>query len=210
MREFDCAQLEAVLNEGEAEDVAAARAHAAQCESCRREVEAWDQVAAWATGRRQNWASPGLWPRIREGMTARTARPWAGWQAWLAAAAMLVLTVSAVWLVRRPVRQEQASREFLTQQALSEAEASRSAYVHSIERLAELAAPVLKDDKRAAMPVYREKLQLLDQAIAEVRHAAAENPLNAQVQAELASLYDEKLKTLREVLKYADSENPGV
>lgn len=53
------------------------------------------------------------------------------------------------------------------------------------------------------MAAYRDKLQLLDQAIAETRAAAAGNRLNAQVQNQLAALLHEKQRTLKEVLNYA-------
>ncbi len=93
-------------------------------------------------------------------------------------------------------------RQFLTERALREVEASEAAYIKSIDNLSRLAQPGL-DDRSPLMAAYREKLVVLDSAISEIRDAAEGNRLNAYLRAELVSLYQEKQKTLKEVLRHA-------
>ena len=57
------------------------------------------------------------------------------------------------------------------------------------------------------MASYREKLTLLDAAIADLRENRAHNMLNANLNTELLSLYQEKQKTLHEVIQYASQSN---
>jgi hypothetical protein len=210
MHDIDCAQFQTALDNASPGDLVLARRHAEHCVSCRRELEAWDQVAHWAAARRQQWDSPELWPRVESKLKQEPARPklrfFPSPRVWAAIAALLLVALPALWYVRRGPGQTGVSKDFLTAQALQEVEASRSAYVQSIDKLNQLAQPALNDDRLQAMAAYRDKLLLLDKAIAETRAAAAGNRLNAQVQNQLAALLDEKQRTLREVLNYAGSK----
>ncbi|MBI5084769.1 MAG: hypothetical protein HZB13_09255 [Acidobacteria bacterium] len=201
MREFECGDLEAVLREGDAAELADARRHARDCDRCRKELEVLDLIAEWARGRRAEWDSPGLWERIE-----RKLKPRVEWR-WLAVAALVLFAAPVVWLALRPAGKQGGDREFLTSQALEEIESNRASYAKSIERLEAVAEPVLKSERLPVMASYREKLLLLDQAIAEARLAAGQNGLNVQVQTQLAQLYDEKQRTLREVISYADAKH---
>ncbi len=207
MHDIDCAQFQTALDNASPEDLVLARRHAAQCDICRRELEAWDQVAQWAAARRGQWDSPELWPRVESGLRPEPASPklrfFPSPRVWAAIAALLLLALPVLWYVRRGPAQPGLSNDFLTAQALQDVEASRSAYVQSIEKLSQLAQPALNNDNLQAMAAYRDKLLLLDQAIAETRAAAAGNRLNAQVQNQLAALLHEKQRTLKEVLNYA-------
>jgi hypothetical protein len=51
------------------------------------------------------------------------------------------------------------------------------------------------------MMSYREKLLLLDSAIAECRAQIERNRFNARLRQELLSLYQEKQRTLQQVMK---------
>lgn len=205
----DCARFLAALDGGLPADHSELRAHATQCASCRAELEASEQVAHWAAARRQAWESPALWPSIESALRAGPARPRIHFlptpRAWAAIAALLVLTVPMVWYARLHHSRPIVSDDFLTAQTLQQVESARAAYVQSIEQLNKLAKPALNNDNLRAMAAYRDKLQLLDKAIAETRAAAAGNRLNAQVQAQLAALLQDKQNTLQEVLKYANS-----
>ncbi|WP_321476964.1 hypothetical protein [uncultured Paludibaculum sp.] len=210
MNPYDCAQFQAALDEASPEALAQARLHAQECDSCRRELEAWDQVAQWAAGRHREWASPDLWPRVestlrREPVQRRRLFILPS-RAWAAIAALLLVALPVGWYVQQSQSREPLSGDFLTSQTLQQVEASRSAYLQSIDKLNKLAQPALNNDDLQAMPAYRDKLLLLDKAISETRAAAAGNRLNAQVQGQLASLLQEKQRTLQEVLSYANSK----
>jgi hypothetical protein len=51
------------------------------------------------------------------------------------------------------------------------------------------------------MASYREKLLVLDSAIADLRVQAGENPSNAHLRYQLLAMYQEKQQTLRDVLE---------
>jgi uncharacterized protein involved in exopolysaccharide biosynthesis len=79
--------------------------------------------------------------------------------------------------------------------------------VQSIDNLAKLAEPMLDQSSSPLMANYREKLTVLDAAIADIRDNLERNRLNARLNAELASLYHEKQQTLQEVLRYGTQSN---
>ena len=66
-----------------------------------------------------------------------------------------------------------------------------------------MAGPGLEQSASPVAAAYREKLTLLDAAIAEARSAAGEDRYNAYLRGELAALYSEKRKTLQEWMEYA-------
>lgn len=213
---FDCTQLEDALREDDPLSMAAARAHAETCEACRTQLRSWDELSIAARDLHHEWDSPGLWNRIDASLPARRSRfqvmnpAHVDWRILLSAAAVLLLTISSLWLLLRPAAPRPgmaASRQFLTEQALKEAEVSEAAYVRSIDNLARLAEPVLDQSPSPLMANYREKLTVLDAAIADLKENLEHNRLNARLSTELVSLYHEKQLTLQEVLNHATQSN---
>ena len=92
------------------------------------------------------------------------------------------------------------NRDFLTEQALKEVERKENAYRQSIDKLSQLAEPKLQSAASAVAVNYREKLVMLDSAIAETRANLDQNRFNVRLQTELANLYREKQDTLKELL----------
>ena len=76
-----------------------------------------------------------------------------------------------------------------------------TAYVQAIDKLAADAKPQLDKPETPLMANYREKLQVLDSAIDDLRAQAGENPSNAHLRYQLLAMYQEKQKTLEEVLE---------
>ena len=94
----------------------------------------------------------------------------------------------------------------LTDVALDDVERSEVEYVRSIENLSKLAQPRL--DAPEATPLllsYREKLFLLDNAIAELNGEIRLNRYNTHLRRQLLGMYAEKQRTLRDVMKGATS-----
>ncbi|HEY6547379.1 MAG TPA: hypothetical protein VI589_05720 [Vicinamibacteria bacterium] len=211
-----CADLEAALRAEDPELVAAFGRHAATCAACRGEWELWRGIEAAAPSLRKEWPSPGLEQRIRAGLreelrSARTKhfRP-ALWLP-LAAAACLVLALAARLLLppegaARTKVAEVAEKSLLTEQALAEVEKAEAAYVAAIEALAKVAEGRLAEPVSPVFANYREKLLLLDSAIAECRAQADGNRFNAHLRLELLSIYQEKQRTLESLLR----EDPHV
>ena len=192
---FQCSDLERALRTPEL--APEMRAHAAECEACGRQLHLWNEISRVAPELHTEWESPFLWQRIRSALAAEapSRRPRANWH-WILAAAAVALF--AVWLARP--WQSGRPRDLLTDAALQEVQQTEAAYAHSIDRLSALAVSGLQQSPSPLAAAYREKLVLLDSAIADLKANAENNRYNAYLQAELASLYRDKQKTLQDWL----------
>lgn len=179
-----------------------ARAHAQQCEPCREQLSLWEEISRVAPQLHEEWDTESLWPRIHRSLTAERlprSRPlllqWA-----VAVAAMVTL---AVVLLAPRQGERPARRDLLTDAALSEVQRAEADYARSIDRLAAMAVPAIRQSASPIAAAYREKLTLLDSAITDVKSNVEQNRYNAYLRTELASMYGEKQKTLREWMEYA-------
>ena len=167
-------------------------------------MQDWEQEAR---NLHKEWDSPDLWPRIADRLEAEQGRSHRGRIHWTwAVAAMLAVGIGVgAWMGTRPahVPFTAAAPKLLTDQALDELEANEAKYLESIEKLASLAGPSIQAPPSPLVAAYRERLTLLDNAIAELREEAESNPLNAHLRLQLATLYREKQETLQEVLNHA-------
>ena len=84
-----------------------------------------------------------------------------------------------------------------------EVQLAESAYARSIEKLSAVAGESLQKSPTPLADAYREKLVLLDSAIADLKANVEHNRYNVYLQTQLASLYREKQKTLQEWLENA-------
>lgn len=169
-----------------------------------------EEIAEAARGLHREWDSPDLWPRIQAALAAEAARAARrravrvrAWLSLAAAAAVLVLGVSVLLRTRAPEPglPAPAERRLLSDNALREVERAESEYVRSIEELSRVAEPKVDEAGSPLMMSYREKLLLLDSAIAECRARIDRNRFNARLRRELLSLYQEKQRTLQQVMK---------
>ena len=198
---IQCSDLERALQTPEL--MPDARKHAETCEKCRRELFLWNEISRVAPQLLEEWESPELWPRIRTALAsepvkkARVLRwPWT-FAAVAAAAAMVAVLILQPWHGRHP-----QSRDFLTDDALQDVQQAEAAYVRSIDKLAAIATPGLEKSPSPLAAAYREKLVVLDSAIADLKTNIESNRYNTYLQTELASLYREKQKTLQEWLEH--------
>ena len=217
---FTCTDLDEALRSEEPAALEAARVHAETCAACCESLAVWGEIAAAAPGLRQSWESPDLWPRIHQSLAEESQRRavsegpgwrgwWGrgGWGAWrrghaAAAAAGLAAVVATALILRAPAPSpEDPQRRLLTERALRAVETSEADYVASIEHLAEVAAPLLESPGTPVLASYREKLQILDAAIADCRAEIDRNRFNAHLRRELLSIYQEKQRTLRALLE---------
>jgi hypothetical protein len=215
-----CEQLDGILERQDAAELAALEGHAQQCAACALQLRLEREISAAAPALHRQWASPGLWPRIAHALEQERRRsevlafPQAPRRLAAAAAVLLAITVPATWLAWKqggPVGQRGAgepramviepSRRLLTEQSLREVQIAEAAYLRSIDRLAELAAPKFQHVDSALVTNYREKLLVLDSAIAEIRAQAERNQLNAHLRRELLAAYQAKQRTLQDLLR---------
>jgi hypothetical protein len=218
----NCMEFEKLLSEGISELPSSVTAHVRECPACAKEWETWQEIAEAAPALRKQWESPELWPRILQSLEAEAEK--AGrrrrWHAgpfhllspqWQVATAALILVLSGLggWMMLRPSQPAsvEEERRLLTEQALDEIERSEGAYLKSIDKLSQLAAPKVRDPESAILSSYREKLLLIDSAIGELRNQVERNRFNAHLRQELLLIYQEKQQTLEEILKDEAHEN---
>ncbi len=198
---FQCNDLERALRSPEL--MPDARAHAETCERCRQELYLWSEISRVAPQLHQEWESPGLWTRIEAEMAAagRTRKVIPIWR-WAAAAAAVIFMAAVLLQPWKPVRRPQ-NRDFLTEETLRQVQQAEAAYAQSIDRLSKVAGAGLEQSPTPLAAAYREKLTVLDSAIADLKANIAANRYNVYLQNQLASLYREKQNTLQEWLQNA-------
>ncbi|HYL85736.1 MAG TPA: hypothetical protein VE263_16015 [Candidatus Angelobacter sp.] len=211
----NCKDRERIFEDGTAAEWAALEAHAVSCVECAEEVRAWKALSVAAQELRGDAPSPALWPRIERALAEEATRKaerkrWLsflpgfsmGWQTALAGTAVLVLTISAGWFyTHRSSQPGDADKSLLKSSALKEVESTEGAYEKAIDKLAAEAKPELDTPATPLLASYHEKLQVLDSAINDLRSQAGLNPSNAQLRYQLLAMYQEKQRTLEEVLE---------
>jgi hypothetical protein len=211
-----CKDRDRVFEDGTASEWAALERHAVSCASCAEELRAWKSLSLAAAELRDYTESPALWPRIHQALSEQAAgiqerrERWSwrplfanlslSWQTAAATAFVVVLMVSAAWLVR-PTKPPIQQGSLLKSKALTEVEHAESAYVQAIDKLAAEAKPQLDNPATPLMANYREKLLVLDSAIDDLRAQTGQNPSNAHLRYELLATYQEKQRTLEEILE---------
>jgi hypothetical protein len=212
-----CNDRERIFMDGTPEEWAALEDHSSNCVSCCNEIQAWRNLSLAATELHQEWDSPSLWPRIEQALSqqpAATQNSWwrrftalwnlgsLQWQA--AAAALLLVTITAIsiwFLTARKPDNALANQALLNDSAVSDVERAEAAYERAIDKLDAKARPQLETSSAPLMANYREKLLILDSAIADLKSQAGMNPANGHVRRELLAMYREKQDTLEQILE---------
>jgi hypothetical protein len=218
---IDCNDRDRIFEDGSPADWAALQSHAATCPACAEELRAWNSLSTAAAELRDYTDSPALWPRIHHALVEQASRVahaesrWSwqslrqsfslSWQTAAAAAIVLLLVASAGWLRVRNLSVTKSppphSSDLLRNNALVEVERTQSAYMQAIDKLAGEAKPQLDNPGTPLLANYREKLLILDSAIDDLRAQAGQNPSNAHLRYQLLAMYQEKQRTLEEVLE---------
>jgi hypothetical protein len=201
-----CEHLDNLLFEGDPDSLTLAAEHARGCDPCMQALTAWNEIGAAAKTMPTTWQSDLLWPRIERAIRQQSRRRWHA--VWQIAAALLIVTGIAVvaWRVQR---RSDFDAHILRAGAVAEVERAEQSHAAAIEQLERYAEPKL--DNAAASPLmvsYKEKLILLDDAIAECQSHIDQNRQNAQLRKQLLAIYDEKQRTLRDVLREETHANP--
>ena len=213
-----CSDRERIFEDGTRAEWAALEEHAVSCPLCAGEIRGWKSLSVAAQELREYSDSPSFWPRIERALAEEAARSaqraerkrWLSflpsfspaWQTILAGALVLMLTVSGGWIYfHRPIQKIDNDKSLLRTSALKEVESAESSYERAIDKLAAEAKPQLENPATALLANYHEKLLVLDSAIGELRAQAGLNPSNAQLRYQLLAMYQEKQRTLEEVLE---------
>jgi hypothetical protein len=216
-----CRDLEQALRAEDPELREAFEKHARECVACAAELSQWREIAAAALSLKKSWDSAELWPRIRQRLaeesqhSAAPAATGGSWLRFLPAAAILALfaiSTAGLWVFRNSGGRDPLTSHWqttkaplLTEKAVDEVEAAEKTYLDSIDNLSRLAGPRLAGASSPLMVNYREKLDVLDSAIAELKSSIDQNRFNTHLRRELLAVYKEKQRTLQELMKEVQS-----
>lgn len=199
-----CEQLDDLLLDGSEFAMATAAKHAESCEACRQTLEEWQEISDTARSMQRSWQSDLLWPRIQRSLR-RDLSPLMR----VAAAAVITVTIAGTaWYSMRDTNRDMAfDQKILNIAAVDEVERAEEKYLAAIERLEKSAGPELESADTELMANYKEKLMLLDDAIAECQINIEQNRQNAHLRRQLLSMYSEKQRTLQAVMREGNNES---
>ena len=179
-----------------------------------------EELSVAARSLHREWDSPRLWPAIAVGIhdidvdahAAASSNPLGRWPV-LAAAALIAITLGPAswlgwqWFMLGPrpdsAMTEQRRQRLLTEDALATIERFETQYVQAIDELTRLTAQRLEMPDSPLLVNLRERLELIDAAIAEYHVEIARNRFNAHLRQQLLWIYQEKRRTLEQVQEYA-------
>jgi hypothetical protein len=198
-----CERLDELLFDGSPAAMDEASRHAATCARCAETLAAWTEIGSVARSLHTTWQNDMLWPRIDRALRNERRRSPARllWQ--VAAAMVLIVGLGAtmVYALRIQTREAAFDREILRLTALDEVERAERAHLEAIDRLEQLAESRLEEAQTPVMVSYKEKLMLLDDAIAECEANIERNRQNAHLRKQLLAMYSDKQQTLQDVLR---------
>jgi hypothetical protein len=213
-----CNDRERIFLDGTPPEWAALEDHCGDCAACAEELRAWKNLSIAASELRHDWDSRALWPRIEQALSQQpvaTSKPshWQRlfgswnlgalqWQTAAAALLLVALTAAIVWFLKNPnTAMVEQNAALLTDRAVNDVVRAEAAYERAIDQLDAQARPQLQNSTSPLMANYREKLFVLDSAIADLKSQASINPANGHLRRELLAMYREKQDTLEQVLE---------
>ncbi|HET9794676.1 MAG TPA: hypothetical protein VFS34_09455 [Thermoanaerobaculia bacterium] len=218
---WGCRRVDRALRREERLEGAAAK-HAANCARCAARVAAFSRIDEAAPSLRKSWDSPDLLGRTLDAMRespgpvpsrpepSPVRRPLSPWIPLAYAAALVAISTIGLWVFRdvpsrNPFSGARSESPFLGEDAMRDVEKKEAAYVASIEHLSALADAKTPEPASALAASYRERLLVIDSAIAECRAQIDQNRFNAHLRRQLLAMYGEKKRTLEDLLKEVSS-----
>jgi len=195
---IQCSDLDNLLFEGDAAALATAHAHARTCAACRETLDSWTDLSTTAGTMQTTWTSDLLWPRIERKLRQERRR---GWSTFLQVAAALLLVAGIALIAVRVQRRSEFDEHILRAAAVEEVDRAERAHIAAIDQLERVTDAKLENASSPLMVSYKEKLMLLDDAIAECQSNINRNRHNAQLRKQLLAMYSEKQRTLHDVLR---------
>jgi hypothetical protein len=208
-----CEQLDDLLFDASPLAMETATRHAEECAECAEKLAAWNEIEETAKSMRGTWQNDLLWPRIERALAneRQQQRPRSKWMWQIAAGFLLTIGLggTVLYTVRVQTHDAAFDRDILRLTAMDEVEKAERSHINAIERLEKLADARLEDAQTPLMVSYKEKLMLLDEAIAECQANIEQNRQNAHLRKQLLAMYSDKQQTLMDVLREDDDvSNP--
>lgn len=193
--------IDELLANGDGASMQAAALHASDCIECAETLADWNDLSATARDLHTTWNSDTLWPRIERSIRKERRGP--SPMRWMQIAASLIVMIGLGIVIGFAMRARNEERTFrqriLVDQALLDVEDAEKKHVEAIARLEKLTDPKLEEASSPLMVSYKEKLVVLDDAIAECQTNIEQNRKNAHLRRQLLALYDDKQRTLEDV-----------
>lgn len=199
---INCSQFDDLLFDASPLAMETAARHARECTACAEKLAAWNELSDTAQSLRTTWENDMLWPRIERALkNERSKRATRFWQYAAAVLITIGLGGTGYYGVRVQTRQAAFDNTIIRISALDEVEKAEQEHIRAISNLEKLAEPKLEEADSPLMVSYKEKLMLLDDAIAECKANVDRNEQNAHLRKQLLAMYSEKQQTLKEVLQ---------
>ena len=197
-----CNNIDDLLLEGDAYSMQLDAQHGRDCVACRGKLDEWNEISETAQSLQADWQSDTLWPRINRAIGAERRQSVIG-TTWRIAAAIAVTVGLATgsWFAIQHSKNAAFDREILRVSALDDVERAEEAHRSAINHLEKITDPKLEDATSPLMVAYKEKLMMLDDAIAECQTNIDRNRQNAHLREQLLAIYSEKQRTLEQVMR---------
>jgi uncharacterized membrane protein YhaH (DUF805 family) len=197
----NCNQLDDLLLEGNPHSLEVAARHAEECDACMEKLASWNEISATAADLRTSWNNDMLWPRIERAIRDdKRRRRTSVWQ--IAAALILLAALGATaWIAQRRMHAADFDNTILRVAAVDEVERAEQAHIAAINHLEAITASKLDQPSTPLLVSYKDKLMMLDDAIAECQSAINKNRQNAYLRTQLLTMYSEKQRTLQDVIR---------
>jgi hypothetical protein len=198
---INCNQLDDLLLEGDPLSLEVAARHAEGCDACLEKLASWNEISTTAGELRTTWNNDVLWPRIERAIRVdKRRRRTSVWQ--IAAAVILLAALgAAAWIAQRRMHTADFDNTILEVAAVDEVERAEQAHIAAINHLEAITASKLDQPSTPLLVSYKDKLMMLDDAIAECQSAINKNRQNAYLRTQLLTMYSEKQRTLQDVIR---------
>ena len=194
-----CHQLDDLLLEGDAFSLEAAARHAADCPACAETLADWHDLSVTALTLHETWENDMLWPRIDRAL--RAERGQSRGRLWQIAAALLLTAGLGTFVWHAYDKERDFNAVIIKDSKVAAVDNAERVHEEAIAELEKLADPKLEQASTPLMISYKEKLMLLDDAIADCNANIKLNQQNAHLRRQLLSLYSDKQSTLKDVLR---------
>ena len=194
-----CSQLDDLLLEGDAFSMRTAARHAEFCPACAAMLADWNEISTTAQSLHTTWENNTLWPRIDRSL--RAERQTTRGRLWQVAAALLLTAGLGGFMWHSYQQDRDYDQAIMRPTAIDNVENAERSHQQAIADLEKLTDPKLEQAETPLMVSYKEKIMLLDDAIAECEANIEVNRQNAHLRRQLLALYSEKQSTLKDVLR---------